>query len=121
MDFNKPFSYDPKSGKWSLELQKAPKGVFAQCGVKITIDTGVPTAEEGACYQTKEPCGLSGTTVEIRCYDNLSSWTSVVVFDLPTLLEKLIEIMPKDKVMTETFALSKRDVERVEKGDKKNG
>lgn len=121
MDFNKPFRYEPNSGRWSLELQKAPKGIFAQCGMKISIDPGIPTAEVGACYQTAEPCGLGGATVEIRCYDNLSSWTSVVTFDLPTLLEKLIEIMPKDKVMYETFTLSKRDVEQVEKGDKKNG
>ena len=90
MIFDKPFRYDANSGKWSLELHKTPKGEFAQCGIKITIDPGFPTGEKGAFYQTKKPSGLMGSTVEIRCFDNLSSWTSAVTFDLATLLEKLI-------------------------------
>lgn len=113
MNFDKPFKYDAISGKWSLELQKAPKGDFAQCGIKITIDPGFPTGEKGSFYQTKEPSGLMGSTVEVRCFDNLSSWTSAVTFDLATLFEKLIEVMPKNKMFDETFVLSESDVMRV--------
>ena len=53
MSFNQPFNYDPQRCVWSLELHKAPKDVFAQCGIKITVDPGVPTGEKGAFYQTK--------------------------------------------------------------------
>ena len=114
MNFNKPFNYDANTGKWSLELQKAPKGEFAQCGIKITIDPGIPTGEKGAFYQTKEPSGLMGGTIEIRCFDNLSSWTSSVTFDLATLFEKLIENFPKDKMAKETFVLSEHDIKAVD-------
>lgn len=117
MDFNKPFRYDASSGKWHLELHKAPKGEFSQCGMKITIDTGIPTGEKGAFYQTKEPSGLMGGSVEVRCFDNLSSWTSAVTFDMATLFEKLIELMPKDKVKTETFVLSEHDIITVNTND----
>ena len=120
MNFDKPFRYDANSGKWSLELQKAPKGEFAQCGIKITIDPGFPTGEKGAFYQTKEPSGLMGSTVEVRCFDNLSSWTSAVTFDLATLFEKLIEVMPKNKMLDETFVLSESDVMRVKNKKTKN-
>ena len=119
MSFNQPFNYDTQRGVWSLELQKAPKGEFAQCGIKITIDPGIPTGEKGAFYQTKEPSGLMGSTVEIRCFDNLSSWTSVVTFDLATLFEKLIEVMPKNKMFDETFVLSESDVMRVKNTETK--
>lgn len=118
MDFNKPFTYNPASGTWSLELHKAPKGTFAQCGVKITVDPGTPSGELAPFYQSKEPSGMVGSNIEIRCFDNLSSWTSVVTFDLPTFIEKMIELMPPDKVKFETFALSKRDVEMVESRNK---
>ena len=121
MDFNKPFRYDANSGKWSLELQKAPKGEFAQCGIKITIDTGFPTGEKGAFYQTKEPSGLMGSNIEIRCFDNLSSWTSAVTFDLATLFEKLIEVMPKNKMFKETFVLSDHDIKVTEVNKSKDG
>ena len=118
MNFDKPFRYDPNSGKWSLELQKAPKGEFAQCGIKITIDPGFPTGEKGAFYQTKESSGLKGSTIEIRCFDNLSSWTSAVTFDFNTFVEKMIEIMSKDKVKCETFVLAHKDIEHSKlKGD----
>lgn len=115
MNFNKPFTYDPQKGIWSLELQKTPKDTYSQCGIKISINTGFPTAETGACYQSKEPCGLSGSWVEIRFFDILSGWTSVVNFDLPTLLQKLVEIMPKDKVKFDTFLLAQRDIENLNK------
>lgn len=112
--FSTPFTYDPRSGRWSVELHKAPKDVFAQSGIRLTIDPGIPTGEEKPMYQSAEPSGLLGTALEIRCFDNLSGWTSAVTFDMATLMEKLIEIMPKDKVKTETFVLSKRDVDVVE-------
>jgi hypothetical protein len=113
MSFNQPINYDYKSGRWNFEFHKAPKDIMAQCGIKISLDPGIPTGEKGAWYQTKEPSGLIGPTLEIRCFDNLSGWTSAVYFDLPTLLEKLIEIMPSDKVKTETFLLAERDLEYI--------
>ena len=113
MSFNQPFSYDPNTGRWHLELHKAQKDVLAQCGVKITVDPGKPTGEKGAYYQSKEPSGMSGGSIEIRCFDNLAGWTSAVVFDLGTFIEKLIEMMPKDKVKVETFLLAERDLEFV--------
>lgn len=109
-DFNKPFTYDPRSGRWSLELHKAPKDVFAQCGVKITVDPGTPSGEEAPFYQTQRPSGMMNGSIEIRCFDNLSGWTSVVNFDLASFVEKMIELMPKDKVKMETFVLAKKDV-----------
>lgn len=115
MSFNQPFNYDPQRGIWNLELHKAPKDTFAQCGVKISLDPGFPTGEKGACYQSKEPYGLQGASIEIRCFDNLSGWTSAVNFSLNTFLEKLIEMMPKDKVRTDTFVLAERDIETVSK------
>ena len=81
MSFNQPFNYDPQSGRWHLELHKAPKDVFAQCGVKITVDPGIPTGEKGAYYQSKEPQGMTGGSIELRCFDNLAGWTSSVIFD----------------------------------------
>jgi hypothetical protein len=113
MSFNQPFNYDPQRGVWYLELHKAPKDVFAQCGIKITVNPGVPTGETGAFYQTKEPAGVQGATIEIRQFDNLAGWTSAVVFDLSTFVEKLIEMMPKDKVKTDTFLLADRDLEFI--------
>ena len=113
MSFKQPFNYDPQTGRWHLELHKAPKDVFAQAGIKISVDPGAPTGERGAWYQTKEPAGMQGSTIEIRCFDNLAGWTSAVIFDLPTFMEKLIEMMPKDKVKTDTFLLAERDVEFV--------
>jgi hypothetical protein len=118
MNFDKPFRYDVNSGKWSLELQKSPKGEFAQCGIKITIDPGFPTGEKGAFYQTKEPSGLMGSTVEIRCFDNLAGWTSAVIFDFNTFVEKMIEMMPKDKVKCETYLLAARDLGYIKKNKK---
>ena len=119
MSFEKPFNYDASTGRWSLELYKAPKDVFAQCGLKISVDPGYPTGEKGAFYQTKEPQGVTGGSIEIRAFDNLAGWTSAVVFDLATFMEKLIEMMPQDKVKCETFLLSERDLEYV-KTHKKN-
>ena len=115
MDFNKPFTYDPQRGLWHLELHKTPKDEYAQCGIKITINTGFPTGEKGAFYKTDEPNGLKGTNIEIRCFDNLSGWTSAVAFDLPTLIEKLMELMPKDKITCDTFVLAERDIETGKK------
>ena len=48
MSFNQPFNYDPQSGRWNLELHKAPKDVLAQCGIKISVNPGYPTGEKGA-------------------------------------------------------------------------
>ena len=110
MSFNQPFNYDPKTGRWHLELHKAPKDVLSQCGIKITVDPGIPTGERGAYYQSKEPAGMKGATIEIRQFDNLAGWTSAVVFDLGTFIEKMIELMPKDKVKTDTFLLAERDL-----------
>lgn len=124
MDFNQTINYEPNSGRWFLQFQKAPKGAFAQSGIKITIDPGIPSGERGAFYQTKEPSGLIGTTIEIRCFDNLSGWTSAVALDFATFVEKLIEMMPEDKVKTDTFLLAERDIESVEKimkGEQING
>ena len=109
MDFNKPFKYDAASGRWHLELQKAPKLFSAQSGVKFTIDSGTPTGNTGEFYKADEDNGLSNSTLEVRYFDNLSGWTSVVQFDLPTLINKLIEIMPSDKVKMETFCLAHKD------------
>jgi hypothetical protein len=118
MSFNQPFSYDPNTGRWHLELHKAPKDILAQCGVKITIDPGKPTGERGAYYQSKEPSGMAGGSIELRCFDNLSGWTSAVTFDFNTFVEKMIEIMPKDKVKCETFLLADRDLEYIKKNKK---
>lgn len=115
MDFNKPFTYNSHFGRWELELRKAQKDMFAQCGLKISIDSGFPTGETGAIYQTKEPSGLKGVNIKFHAFDNLSGWTSAISFDLPTLLEKLIEIMPEDKFKCETFVLAQRDLETIEK------
>lgn len=120
MDFNKPIKYDPMTGRWNLELFKAPKDFFSQCGLKISIDPGIPTGEGGAFYQSKEPQGMQGGTIEFRCFDNLSGWTSAVVFDLATFMEKLIEIMPKDKIKYETFFLAERDLEYIKNNKKEN-
>lgn len=119
MDFNKPFTYDAARGLWHLELHKAPKDTYAQCGVKITIDPGFPTGEKGACYQSDEPYGLQGASLEIRCFDNLSGWTSAVNFSLNTFLEKLIELMPSTEVRTDTFVLAEKDVKSIELKSKK--
>lgn len=113
MSFNQPISYDPQTGRWNMEFHKAPKDVFAQCGIKISIDPGIPTGEKGAFYQTKEPAGMQGSTIEIRQFDNLAGWTSAVVFDLATFIEKMIEMMPKGKVKVDTFLLADRDLEYV--------
>ena len=63
MSFNQPFNYDPNSGRWNLELHKAPKDVFAQCGIKISVDPGYPTGEKGAYYQSEEPRGMQGASI----------------------------------------------------------
>lgn len=102
-----------------MELHKAPKDVFAQCGIKISVDPGIPTGEKGAFYQSKEPSGMEGANIVIRCFDNLAGWTSAVSFDLNTFIEKMIEIMPKDKVYYETFLLAEKDLERI-KNEKKD-
>lgn len=111
MDFNKPFTFDPKLGIWHLQLRKAQKDTLSECGLKITIDSGVPTGETAPIYQTKETSGLKGSKLEIRAFDNLAGWVSVVQFDLPTLLEKLVEIMPKDKMICDTYLLAQKDLE----------
>ena len=118
MSFNQPFNYDHNTGRWYLELHKAPKDIFAQCGIKISIDPGTPTGEKGAYYQTKEPQGMTGATIEIRCFDNLAGWTSAVVFDLATVIEKLIEMMPKDKVKYKTLLLANSDLDYIKKNKK---
>jgi hypothetical protein len=111
MDFNKPFTFDPKLGRWHLQLRKAQKDTLSECGLKITIDSGAPTGETAPIYQTKETSGLKGSKLEIRAFDNLAGWVSVVQFDLPTLLEKLVEIMPKDKMICDTYLLAQKDLE----------
>ncbi len=118
MSFTQPYNYDPNTGRWNLEIYKAPKDVFAQCGIKISIDPGFPTGETAPYYQTKEPAGMTGGSIEIRCFDNLAGWTSAVVFDLATFVEKMMEMMPKDKVKAETFLLAERDLEYVKKHKK---
>lgn len=119
MSFNQPFNYDQNTGRWYLELYKAPKDVLAQCGIKISVDPGYPTGEKGAYYQSEEPAGMTGGTIEIRCFDNLAGWTSAVVFDFNTFVKKMIEMMPDDMIKCETFMLAERDVERV-KNEKKD-
>ena len=119
MSFRQPFNYDPKLGVWNLELHKAEKDTYSQSGVKITVDPGFATGEKGACYQTKEPSGLRGASIEIRCFDNLSGWTSAVNFSLDSFLENLIKLMPSDKVRTDTFVLAERDVETIKLRNKK--
>lgn len=109
MSFNQPFSYDPNTGRWHLELHKAPKMLSAQCGLKISIDTGTPTGDTGAFYSAEDSPGLKNSKLEIRYFDNLSGYVSTAVFDLPTLISKLIEIMPKDKIYTDTYCLSDMD------------
>lgn len=111
MSFRQPFNYDPQRGVWNLELYKAEKDTYSQAGVKITLDPGFPTGEKGACYQTKEPAGLHGASLEIRCFDNLSGWTSAVNFPLSVFLEKLIEMMPKNTVKHDTFVLGEKDAQ----------
>lgn len=111
--FEKPLTYNPQTGLWSLELHKAPKLFSAQCGMKITFNPGTPTGETGAFYDTKQKSGMEGSKLEIRFFDNLSGWTSVVEFDFPTLMEKLIKMMPKGKVNHETFCLAERDRKEI--------
>ena len=101
MNFDKPFTFEKQTGRWNLELQKAAKDVFSQAGLKITIDSGIPTGDTAPIYQTKEPSGLKGASIEIRAFDNLAGWVSVISVDLQSFLEKLIEIMPADKIKYE--------------------
>lgn len=96
-----------------MELAKAQKDVFSQGGLKITIDPGFPTGDTAPIYQTTEQSGLKNSSLEIRAFDNLAGWVSVVNFDLPTLIEKLIEIMPQDKIKHETFLLAQRDLDTM--------
>ena len=111
--FEKPFVYDSNTGRWSLELQKSPKMFSAQCGIKLIIDVGTPTGETGEFYKADSKNGLFGSSLQVKFYDNLSGWTSSVKFDVPTLIKKLIEIMPQDKVITQTFCLAARDRKMV--------
>lgn len=111
--FDKPFEYNPITGKWSLELHKAPKLFSAQAGFKITIDVGSPTGETGAYYNSNEQAGMKNSILELRYFDNLAGYTSVVEFDLPVLIKKLIEIMPKENVRMETFTLANKDRKEV--------
>lgn len=123
MDFSKPFRYEPNTGRWVLELHKAPKDFCAQCGIKVSIEPGFPTGDEEPFYKSNSKSGLKGSCIEIRCFDNLSGWTSAVTFDFNTFVEKIIEMMPKDKVRCETFVLAKRDLEvsKMKKGEENNG
>jgi hypothetical protein len=84
MSFSQPYNYDPMTGRWYLEIQKTPKDIFSQCGIKITIDPGIPTGESGAFYKPDEKSGMMGANIEFRCFDNLAGWTSAVVFDFNT-------------------------------------
>jgi hypothetical protein len=111
--FDKPLTYNPQTGTWSLELHKAPKLFSAQCGLKITYNPGSPTGNTGEFYNTKKKSGLEGAKLEVRFFDNLAGWASIVEFDFPTLIEKLIKMMPKDKVHCETFCLAERDRKEV--------
>lgn len=111
--FEKPLTYNPQTGRWSLELHKAPKFFSAQCGVKVTVDAGTPTGEIGPFYEDDENKPMSGSILEVRYFDNLSGYTSIVEFDLPVLIKKLIEIMPPENVRTETFCLAAKDREEV--------
>lgn len=120
MSFNQPFNYDPQTGRWHLELHKAPKDTYSQCGIKITINPGIPTGEKGAFYQTKEMPGITGASIEFRCFDNLAGWTSAAIFDFSTFIEKLIDLMPPDKVKCETFLLAERDLEFIKNNKKDN-
>ena len=61
---------------------------------------------------------MQGGSVEIRCFDNLAGWTSSVIFDLNAFVEKMIEMMPEDKVKYETFLLAERDIEFVKNNKK---
>lgn len=116
--FDKPFEYNRATGRWTLELHKAQKDIYSQCGIKITVDPGIPTGEKGAYYQSKEPQGMTGGSIELRCFDNLAGWTSAVIFDFNTFVEKLIEMMPKDKVKAETFFLADRALDYIKKNKK---
>ena len=109
MSFNQPFNYDPNTGTWGLELHKAPKEVFAQCGMKITVNPGFPTGETKAFYDCSEKSGMTNSTLEIRYFDNLSGYVSRVVFNLPALIKQLTEIMPEGTVKEETFCLANAD------------
>ena len=119
MSFQNPFKYNQQTGCWDLELHKAPKDIYAQCGMKITVNPGIPTGEKGAYYQSKEPAGMKDATIEFRCFDNLGGWTSSVIFDFNAFIEKMISLMPPNKVRCETFILAERDLEFV-KNNKKN-
>lgn len=110
MSFDKPFTYNPQTKKWSLELPKTKDDHLSQCGMKITFDPGIPCAGTAPFYQTTEPSAMKGATVEIRVYDNLMGWTSAVLFDFNALVEKLVELMPEGKVITDTFLLAQRDL-----------
>jgi hypothetical protein len=119
MSFSQPYNYDPMTGRWYLEIQKTPKDIFSQCGIKITIDPGIPTGESGAFYKPDEKSGMMGANIEFRCFDNLAGWTSAVAFDFNTFIQKLIEMMPEGTVKTDTFLLAQRDLEYIENKKKK--
>jgi hypothetical protein len=109
MNFDKPFNYDHSTGTWSLQLEKAPKFFSSQYGIKFTINPGTPTGNSGEFYNNFKDSGSTNSAVEIKYFDNLSGWVSVVQFDLPTLVKKLIEIMPEDAVKVSTFCLADAD------------
>lgn len=111
--FDKPFEYNPATGKWSLELHKAPKLFSAQAGFRVTVDVGTPTGDTGAYYKTDEQPALKNSVLELRYFDNLAGYTSVVEFDLPVLIQKLIEIMPKENVRMETYTLANKDRKEI--------
>ena len=108
-----PLEYHPETGSWHFNLPKAYKDIHSQSGIQIIIDPGLPTGGTAPIYQTKEQSGLKNASLEIRAFDNLAGWVSVVNFDLPTLLEKLIEIIPQDKIKHETFLLAQRDLDTM--------
>ena len=111
--FDKPFEYNRATGRWTLELHKAPKLFSAQAGFRVTVDVGTPTGDTGAYYKNDEQHAMKNSVLELRYFDNLAGYTSVVEFDLPVLIQKLIEIMPKENVRMETFTLANKDRKEI--------
>lgn len=109
--------YNSQYGIWDFNLPKAHKDIHSQAGLKITINPGIPTGDTGPIYDSKYRAGLVGSTITFKGYDNISGWSSHVTFSLPSLLEALIKLVPKEAIDAKTFILALNDLKKKEEED----
>ena len=118
--------YNSQYGIWDFNLPKAHKDIHSQAGLKITIpdyfrfalvNQGIPTGDTGPIYDSKYRAGLVGSTITFKGYDNISGWSSHVTFSLPSLLEALIKLVPKEAIDAKTFILALNDLKKKEEED----